>query len=346
MNRRDVLKGAAFLAGAALLPRCGGSGGAFFNPDAPFDHAIATGSAAQVGATVEGFHFPHFAWDGATIRGWFIDHSGGSQNDVGAVTSPDGVNFTYGGKVLRKSEWYDREQASFPAVIYVDGTWHMLYEGKANVEDINSVCWATSSDGVSWAKRGPVVRPDDLPARLLMPNVATPGADYADVDVGTPTLYHDGGLWHVWYHMTKREPWSVRMGYASGASLDALTCQTTPFLDLAEPFETGTVGARSSVVKLGNWYYMAYEWATSLPISAERSGPFADQKFDTSWWGTSLLRSAYLDRGWKRWAGNPLLRNPVVGFGYDGPELLLDGDRLYLYYRGEGNTTWRTRLTW
>ncbi|MBF0169589.1 MAG: hypothetical protein HQK87_00625 [Nitrospinae bacterium] len=340
MNRRQLLRGAALLTAGLALPRCGGSSGDSFNPDAPFDHSIAVGPAERVGAAIDGFHFPHFAWDGPLLRGWFIDHTDGSENDVGYVTSSDGVTFAFCGKVLLKGEWYDRLQASFPAVAQVDGTWHMLYEGKAAVEDINSVCWATSSDGTTWEKRGPAIRPDDDPSRLLMPGVPTPGADYADVDVGTPTLYHDGSRWHVWYHMTKREPWSVRIGYATGQRLDALTCQPTPFLDLIEAWESGTVGARSSVVKVGNWYYMAYEWATALPVTPERS-----PRFESSWWGTSILRSAYIDRGWKRWSGNPLLENPTLGFGYDGPELLVEGDRLYLYYRGENNTTWRVRLT-
>jgi hypothetical protein len=347
LSRRRLLQAGLALAGTALLPRCGVVEEAA-DLNAPFDTAISMEPVARVASTVDRFHFPHFVNKDGVLNAYFIDHSGASENDVGMAVSLDGINFTYRGKVLEKGAWYDSAQASFPAAQYVDGTWHLLYEGKDGVYDINSVCWATSRDGMNWTKKGPVIRPNNAAALAFMPDVPTPGP-VADVDVGTPTFFHDGSVWHVYYHMTKQEPWTVRIGYATGTSLDALTCSPMALVDVqgAGELESGTVGARSNVVRIGQWYYMAYEWSTAIvdgstSRAADGAGP--SKAFANSWWGTSLLRSAYPGSGWKRWDHNPLLRNPAVGFGYDGPELLYTAEGLYLYYRADGNNTWRTKL--
>jgi beta-xylosidase len=253
---------------------------------------------------------------------YFIDHSGGSQNDVGLATSTDGINFSYQGKVLKKGESYDQLQASFPDVQYDQGskTWYMLYEAKSAQGDVNSVCLATSSDGRHWDKRGPVISPGQA-------------GEMSEVDVGTPTFSKDGDQWNVYFHGLAKDG-RVRIGHASGTDLANLTVDQGAALDVdASGPQSGTVGARSNVVKQGGWYYMAYECST------------AAKDFGQAQWGTALARSRTPSGGWEKLDTGPIIANPKTGYGFDGPELSQQDGRLYLYYRMGGNGTSRQEIT-
>jgi len=286
-----------------------------------FTADIGRGEPQRVGAGLDQFHFPHLVEKDGTYHAYFIDHTDGSPNDVGLATSTDGVNFEYQGKVLGKGEGFDDLQASFPGVAY-DGdsdTWYMLYEGRSSHEDMNSVCLATSPDGVNWTKHGPVIRPNDA-------------GQVSNVDVGTPTMFKEDGAWHVYFH-TYGEDGRVRIGYASGESLSELNVRQGPLLDTdAAGLEAGTVGARSNVVKAGDYYYMAYEVCTALNDFAQAE------------WGTNLARATSPDGPWEKME-TPLLVNKYAGFGCDGPELMVEGDKVWLYYRYGANNTARTELT-
>lgn len=286
-----------------------------------FEGEVSLSSAQRVGGDIFQFHFGHIEEKDGVYYSYFIDHSGGSLNDVGLATSTDGVNWDYQGKVLRKGEEYDALQASFPDVEYDEDTrtWYMVYEGKADHDDINSVCLATSADGVNWTKQGPIITPGQA-------------GDMSATDVGTPTLYKENGLWHVYFHGLGNDG-RVRIGYASGTDLTKLNVKKGALIDVdASGTESGTVGARSSVVKLGDYYYMAYECCS------------ANKDFGQSQWGTSLARATSPDGPWEKIEGGPILENPRQGFGYDGPELSLQDGGLYLYYRLPGNGTARREV--
>jgi predicted GH43/DUF377 family glycosyl hydrolase len=287
-----------------------------------FDDQVSLSPAQRVGGDIFQFHFGHIVQKDGVYYSYFIDHSGGSQNDVGLATSTDGVNWDYKGKVLQKGAEYDAKQASFPDVKYDEDskTWYMVYEGKADHDDINSVCLATSPDGVNWTKQGPIISPGQA-------------GDMSATDVGTPTLYKENGVWNVYFHGLGNDG-RVRIGYASGTDLKHLNVKQGALIDVdASGAESGTVGARSSVVKLGDYYYMAYEVCT------------ANKDFGESQWGTSLARATSPDGPWEKIQSGPILENPREGFGYDGPELSLQGSGLYLYYRLPGNGTARCEVT-
>lgn len=287
-----------------------------------FEGEVGLSSAQRVGGDIFQFHFGHIVEKDGVYYSYFVDHSGGSLNDVGLATSTDGVNWDYKGKVLEKGAEYDAKQASFPDVQYDQDskTWYMVYEGKADHDDINSVCLATSSDGVNWTKQGPIISPGQA-------------GEMSSVDVGTPTLYKENGVWNVYFHGLGSDG-RVRIGYASGADLKHLNVKQGALIDVdGSGAESGTVGARSSVVKLGDYYYMAYEVCT------------AGKDFGKSQWGTSLARATSPDGPWEKIEGGPILENPRQGFGYDGPELSLQDGGLYLYYRLPGNGTARREIT-
>jgi hypothetical protein len=285
-----------------------------------FNISISRSKPERVGRGIEQFHGAHIVEKDGTYYAYFIDHTDGSENDVGLATSTDGVNFDYQGKVLTKGDEFDDAQASFPGVAYDEDTqtWYMLYEGKRDDGDVNSVCLATSQDGVNWDKQGPIISPNDA-------------GSVSNIDVGTPTLFKEDGTWHVYFH-TFANDGRVRIGYASGDDLKNLTVKQGPLLDTdASGIEGGTVGARSNVVKVGDYYYMAYEVCEG----------YTD--FSQARWGTNLARATSPDGPWEKMDG-PVIKTKEKGFGADVPELLVQEGKVYLYYRYGGNETARMEL--
>ena len=283
---------------------------------------LSASGEEQVGTDVESFHNVSFVEKDGVTYAYFVDHNDDSMYDVGLATSTDGVNFEYQGKVLTKGDSFDSEMASFPSVTYDEesGEWTMLYESE-NETGYNCICLATSDDGVNWDKQGEVIWPGDA-------------GDISAVDVGTPTMFKEDGVWHVYFH-AHSDDGRTRIGYASGTDLTDLTVQEQAIIDVdASGSENQTVGNRSSVFKSGDYYYMFYEVSENNYFST-----------DTAQWGINLARAESPDGPWEKYDGGPIVSNPEYGYGYDGPEVLADGDDLYLYYRTEGNTTTRTLIT-
>lgn len=283
---------------------------------------VSVGIQEVVGDNIQDFHNAHFVEKDGLVYAYFIDHSDDSLNDVGLAISEDGVNFEYQGKVLTKGDSYDANKASFPSVEYDEdsGQWIMLYEATSAEGDIDTICMATSDDGVSWTKHGPIIEPGDA-------------GWISGVDVGTPTMFKENGVWNVYFH-TFAEDGRVRIGYASGTDLETLDVMQGALLDVdAEGDESVTVGSRSRVFQRDGYYYMAYE------IS---SGDNYD--FNTHTWGINLARSTSPGGPWEKMDG-PLLLSDDTGFGTDGPEILEQDGQLYVYYRNEKNGTTRAEIT-
>ncbi len=335
VNRRDFLKIAGATAGALALGSCEPVN----EGDNAFTDDITLGPSERVAEDIQHFHFPHFVAHPNTglLYTYFIDHSGDFDNEVGLATTSDGLNFNYRGKTLQRDEWYDLYQASFASVHVTGGVWYMLYEGKDLYSDMNTVCLATSSNGENWEKQGPIIRPYGVGALTLGTSMPNPGG-LGDADVGTPTFFYENGLWHVYFHMTDADEWKVRIGYAYGSDLTALTVSQQALINVQDGFYNGTAGYRSNIIYKNGWYYMAYEISSHPAITLD----FAD-----AWWGTTIAKSRTPGDNWRIWEKGPLLQNPVTGYGYDGPELLdIDGS-LYLYYRvsDPDNITYRTKLS-
>ena len=282
---------------------------------------VSVGTQEVVGDNIQDFHNVHFVEKDGLIYAYFIDHSEGTLNDVGLAISSDGVNFEYQGKVLTKGDSFDANKASFPCVEYDEdsGQWVMLYEATSAEGDIDTVCLATSDDGVNWTKHGPIIEPGDA-------------GWISNVDVGTPTMFKEDGVWHVYFH-TFSEDGRVRIGYASGADLENLDVMQGALLDVdAEGDESVTVGSRSRVFQRDGYYYMAYEISDG-----------ENYDFNTHTWGINLARSTSPGGPWEKMDG-PLLQSDEVGFGTDGPEILEQDGQLYVYYRNEQNGTTRAEI--
>lgn len=126
----------------------------------------------------------------------------------------------------------------------------------------------------------------------------------------------------------------------AGAAAPAMTklhkSAANPILPLTRgssvAWDSGTTGKRSSIVKDGDYYYLAFEGSTLPP-------------FTTAKWSPGLARTKDLTEKWTPLASNPMLAQTGGFFGHDGPELLEQDGRWYLYVRTpKTNATDRFRL--
>ncbi len=248
---------------------------------------------------------------------------------VGRARGTDGINWADDGMVLDVSRaaqskagnpklWDDR-LASFPGAWKDGDTWYLVYEGAG--EDVafspGDIGLATSADGKTFVKH-----PDN-------PILRHEKTGWERVNIGTPSLYKENGIWYLFYHGYDGSV--CQIGVASGKSLTELTkSAANPILPVtpgAAAWDTGTTGKRSSIVKEGDYYYFAFEGSTPQP-------------FHQSKWSSGLARTMKLTDAWAKHPGNPMLPQTAGGMGYDGPELLRLGNIWHCYVR-----TPRTNLT-
>jgi len=285
-----------------------------------------------------GFHFVSIRPSGGELLGYYIHNYRGSdsklKSTVGRARGRDGINWTNDGMVLdvghttaqsatNALNWDDR-LASFPGVWEDGGTWYLVYEGAAENIDFSpgDIGLATSTDGTHFIKssKNPILRHD--------PN------SWERVNIGTPSLYKENGVWYLFYHGFDGNV--CQIGVASGVSLTNLTkSPSNPIVPVAlrkDTWDIGTIGRRSCIAREGLFYYFAFEGSTAQP-------------YETAKWSSGFARSTNLVSGWTKYAGNPVIPQTPGGFGNDGPELLQLDKAWYLYVRSPlGNVCDRFRL--
>jgi hypothetical protein len=285
-----------------------------------------------------GFHFISILHDGGDIQAYYIHNYRAAdsklKSTVGRARSRDGVTWTDDGMVLDVSHtttggatnalsWDDR-LASFPGIWKDGGTWYLVYEGAA--ENIGfspgDIGLATSTDGTHFIKnsKNPILRHDY--------------SNWERVNIGTPSLYKENGVWYLFYHGFDGNV--CQIGVASGTSLTNLTKSTVnPIMPVAsrrDAWDVGTIGRRSGIVREGRFYYFAFEGSTAPP-------------YESAKWSSGIARSTNLLSGWTKLLENPVIPQTSGGFGNDGPELLRLNKTWYLYVRSpHGNSSDRYRL--
>jgi hypothetical protein len=250
---------------------------------------------------------------------------------VGRARSRDGLQWTNEGMVLdvgdltnRSARAWDDRMTSFPGALKDGDVWYLVYEGAGHdfAAAPGDIGLATSSDGIHFQKHpnNPILRHNTN--------------DWERINIGTPSLYEENGIWYLFYHGFDGRV--CQIGVASGTSLTNLTRSAAnpivPTSDRISAWDTGTTGKRSSIMKEGGFYYMAFEGSTSQPYVQAK-------------WSSGLARSTNLLTGWTKCPGNPVIPQTTSSFGYDGPELLRLNATWYLYTRSANtNTTTRFRL--
>ncbi|MCP4815710.1 MAG: hypothetical protein GY888_24620, partial [Planctomycetaceae bacterium] len=150
----------------------------------------------------------------------------------------------------------DDRLASFPAIWGESDTWYMAYEAAGTSTDWpGDIGLATSGDGLAFTR----VHPNPVLTHL-------PGT-WEDTNIGTPSLWNEEGIWYLFFHGFDGS--DVQVGLATGTDLQALTRHPdNPIVTTSESgWDSGTVGKRS-IIKEGDWYYMAFEGSTAPPFDS------------------------------------------------------------------------------
>ncbi|MFM7244318.1 MAG: glycosylase [Planctomycetaceae bacterium] len=247
------------------------------------------------------------AWDrDLRERGWILRHGGrwhlwytGSNPDrdpvrrLGHATSPDGLTWRRPAGPLLSDRWI--EDVCVAATRTRGGeTFLMVAEGTHDIAHV-----LVSRDLRSWRPCGP------LDIRL------TSGAAISDGPRGTPTLWVERGLLHLYYERFDDGVWLA-------TSRDGRTftnVRDEPVLACGPEACDRHGIAIDQIVKFdGRWY--AYYHASPDP--------------DRKTWQTCLAASDDLVH-WQKWAGNPVLPVDPAHPKRSSATLIHDGRRLRLY---------------
>ncbi len=238
--------------------------------------------------------------EGNTWRLWYTgyDSSRGGTKSLGYATSPDGLVWTrYPGNPVFDGVWTEDV-----FVLKHEGVYHMFAEG------LNDVAHRlTSPDGVHWEERGRL----DIRRRS--------GEPISEGAYGTPTVWIEGGTWHLFYEREDKGVW-----LATSKDLQVWTnVRDEPVIALGpETYDRHAV-ALNQVVRYRGRYYGVYH-ANADP---EWKGP----------WTTCLAASDDLVR-WEKYPGNPVIRSD------DSSGILVDdGQRLRLYTMHPAVKLWLPR---
>jgi hypothetical protein len=157
----------------------------------------------------------------------------------------------------------------------------------------------TSRDGRCWQRRGP------LDIRLAS------GAPISDGPRGTPAVWLERGVWHLFYERMDEGVW-----LATSRDLVTFTnVRDEPVLACGPELYDLHAVAFDQIVKHRGRYYAYYH---SSPV-ADRSG-----------WQTCLATSRDLIH-WEKYAGNPLLPVDPAHPKRSSAMLVFDGERHRLY---------------
>ena len=175
-------------------------------------------------------------------------------------------------------------------VVKQDGVYSMFAEGERDVAHM-----LTSTDRVNWTEQGPLdVRKVD-------------GSPVAGGPLGTPTVYVEGGVWHLFYERGDRGVWLA-------TSKDRKTwtnVRDEPVLAMGPDAYDRYAVAVDQVFKRDGVYYAYYHANAHNPWKKD--------------WSTNIARSKDLIR-WEKYPGNPL-----IGDNSSSSVLLEVGGRSRLY---------------
>ncbi len=250
---------------------------------------------------------------------WYSGQNSADRWQIGLATSGDGQTWSKhsGNPVLpvgAPGAWDDQE-AAFGTVLDDGGTYHMWYSGYDGTN--RRIGYASSVNGVSWLKAGPVLS-------------GTVGA-WDERLVGNPTVLYDGSTYHMWYGGWNPGDDHWRIGHATSPDRVIWTKDpANPVLDL------GLVGSwddthvyAPTVLFDGHTFHMGYAGWGDRDYGEHSPGQIGHA---TSTDGSTWIKDE---------------DNPVYGPSAPGnwdsmwtadPEVLFDGDLYRLWYTG--GVTW------
>lgn len=270
--------------------------------EAPFPSALVEFGPASAAPLFSGAG-PD-AWDrDLRERGWILREGGrwflwytGSNPDrdpvrrVGLATSADGLNWTRcAANPLVRDAWVEDV-----CVVRRPAGYLMFAEGERDVAHL-----LESVDRVRWRERGPI----DI--RL------TSDAPIPDGPRGTPAVWFERGVWHLFYERMDRGVWLA-------TSADCRTFKNVhdePVLACGPDSYDLHAVAIDQIVRHGGRYYAYYH---------------ASPREDRSTWQTCIATSDDLVH-WEKYRGNPILPVDPAAPKRSSAMLVHDGARHRLY---------------
>jgi len=204
---------------------------------------------------------------------------------LGYATSRDGLTWTrYENNPIYDSGWVEDMM-----VVKSDSTYYMFAEGRDDIAHM-----MISGDRIHWQEKGP------LDIRYANGDPLTKGP------YGTPTVWHERGLWYLFYERGDLGIW-----LATSPDLKVWTNkQDAPVIKIGPEAYDRYAVAVNQIVKHNNLYY-AYYHATEFEDWHEWTSCVAFSK--------DLLH-------WVKYIGNPIMRE-----NKSSPILVNDGEQYRLY---------------
>jgi hypothetical protein len=230
--------------------------------------------------------------DGATWRLWYTGSN--PERDrvrrLGLATSADGLNWTRSDRNPLTGDLWVEDMC----VVRSGGRLMMFAEGRDDIAHRLVSC-----DGLRWQACGP------LDIRLAG------GAAMAAGPRGTPTVWRENGLWHLFYERGDKGVW-----LATSRDLRTFTnVSDTPVIACGpEAYDRHAV-ACDQILKYRGRYYAYYHASAAV---------------DWSEWNTCIATSDDLVH-WRKYAGNPVLPPDPAHPKRSSATLVFDGRRHRLY---------------
>ena len=219
---------------------------------------------------------------------------------LGYATSPDGIQWTrYANNPIFTDNWVEDM-----LVLKRDSLYYMFAEGRNDIAHM-----LTSTDKITWTDHGSL--------EISQAN----GEPLSSGPYGTPTVFIDGDVWHLFYERNDEGIW-----HATSADLRIWkNVQDDPVIEKGpEAYDKFGV-ALNQIIKYGDHYYAYYH---GTPTE------------DWSLWNTNVAISKDLLQ-WKKYQGNPIIEeNKSSGIlVHDGTQyrLYTMHDEVHLHLPKKGN---------
>jgi len=229
--------------------------------------------------------------EGDVWKMWYTGYIRGKSKIMmlGLATSPDGITWTRHSKnPIHQANWVEDMM-----VVKHDGKYLMFAEGQGDQAQL-----LTSDNGVDWTRVGPL----DVRKKNGEPIAAGP--------YGTPTVWFENGVWHLFYERSDLGIW-----LATSKDMKVWTnVQDEPVIGVGPGDWEKDLVAMNQIVKHKDRYYAYYH-------GSARSGPCKGL------WSTGVATSRDLIH-WEKYAGNPL--QPTEQ-NKSSAILVHDGNRFRMY---------------
>jgi sucrose-6-phosphate hydrolase SacC (GH32 family) len=226
--------------------------------------------------------------ENGTYHMWYTGYRDGPDEEryLGYATSEDGLEW----KKYEDNPIFDLGWVEDVCVLKVDSTYYMFAEGTDDIAHM-----LTSTDRIHWKEHGP------LDVRY------TNGEPLTEGPYGTPTVWLENGIWHLFYERMDLGIW-----LATSTDLKTWTnLQDDPVIGLGpEQYDQEQVALNQIIKYQGKYfaYYHASEYEDwSLP------------------WTSCVAMSEDLVH-WKKYPKNPIMRE-----NKSTPILVHDGSKYRLY---------------